>query len=146
MASFFGIIGMMTCIYVLYELLASVGRSSDNRSSSILVTILSFLALVCIMFSFPIGWLVRWHDNVMEKIYRAVFLEERKPLDEINSRKEKRMEEEIRSLTAQLKEAQKRPSCSELFLNTHSQGYKEGYRDGQQDHAAGINLLDEFEE
>lgn len=144
MEDFIVAIGLMTIVYAFVELLTIFTRKDDDDSRSltsiILAPILSFL-MICTV---PIGLLVMLHDNRMEKIHRELFLEDRKQYDEINKSKEMRMEEEIRILTDQLKEANSRPSFREVILDAHSQGYKEGYRDGQQDHAAGINLLDDL--
>ena len=146
MADFIGAIGLMTIVYAFMELLTTFTRNDTKDSRSLVSIILAPLLYLLMFCTAPIGLLVMLHDKRMEKIHRAVFLEERKPLEEINVRKEKRMEEENRILTTRLKDANNRPAINDMLSDARRKGYKEGYRDGQQDHAAGINLLDEFED
>lgn len=101
MASFFGVIGMMTLCWILQDALSVFTKKLDNMNgqpSMILLYPLSFIMYLLMTCSAPIGLFMMWHDNRRERIYRITFYEEQEPLKKSTENYIRRLEIECKRL------------------------------------------------
>lgn len=102
MAKIFPVLGIMFCSFFLYEFLSQFFLSHDEFKDSMFHTILSWIAVIALFCSAPVGLVLLWHDMRMEKIHYDRFRKERKPYDDMMERKYQEAVAEVKSLEASL--------------------------------------------
>ena len=118
METFFLTIGLMTCVYGILEVLSILckrldeqfdPKKSSNWAYDILSKTAALVVYICMMCSAPIGILVSLHDRRMEKVHRELFLEDRKPYEDV-------LQSQIATLSA---ENMRLESVIEFYKDNH---------------------------
>lgn len=137
METFFLTIGLMTCVYGILEVLSILckrldeqfdPKKSSNWAYDILSKTAALVVYICMMCSAPIGILVSLHDRRMEKVHRELFLEDRKPYEDV-------LNSQIAALSAENERLQSKIDLTDKrhrneVSDARSNGYKSGYVNG----------------
>lgn len=141
MEIFLETLGLMTCIYGILEVLTILckrlddqfdPKKSSNLAFVILFKIMALVVYICMICSAPIGILVSLHDRRMEEIHRELFLEDRKPYEEV-------LQSQIATLSAENKRLEgviefykdnHRKEIARISEERRESGYRSGYASG----------------
>lgn len=110
MSSFLTTLGLMVVFYFIFEVTSRWSvRMDEQNKHGFFSNAVAFLAAINYALSFAVAGLVTWHDSRSEKIHRKIFLEDRKPYEDV-------LQSQIATLSAENKRLE---SVIEFYKDNH---------------------------
>jgi hypothetical protein len=126
----------MVVFYFLFEIFSRWSvRMDEQNKHGFLPNTVAMLAAINYYLSFAVAGLVMWHDSRTERIHRKLFLEDRKPYEDVLNGQMAALSAENERLQSKidLTDKRHRNEVSDARNNGYKSGYVNGYAVGFED-------------
>ena len=138
-------IGIMLCAHILYEFLDWLANKLSKTSKYKIATlVLTVISIGCGMLSFPFFALSAWYEQKFRKVHKEIFLEDRKPYEDVLNSQIAALSAENERLQSKidLTDKRHRDEVSDARNNGYKSGYVNGYAVGFEDCVSRFSIQD----